>query len=85
MARAIGTLSKSGEVLTFGYQRAKAAVLDGLVFVVEGNDTLAPETWSGVGVDQLVISDDGTVQEVAATLPASNADERFARLRVLAP
>ena len=76
---------KNGAVLEYSYQRAKAAVLDGLLFTVEWSDTLLPGSWSSVEVSESILSDDGTVQEIMATLPAGAADRRFVRMRVDAP
>ena len=79
---AIGVLSKNGTALEFRYQRAKAAVLDGLSFAVEWSDTLGLGSWSTVDVSEAILTDDGTVQEILATLPMGDAERRFVRLRV---
>ncbi|MFN0130340.1 MAG: cadherin-like beta sandwich domain-containing protein [Verrucomicrobiales bacterium] len=79
---ATGALSINGAVLEFRYQRAKAAVLDGLTFAVEWSNTLEPGSWSSAGVSESILSDDGTVQEILATIPAGAARRWFVKLRV---
>ena len=49
---------------------------------LNGRDTLAPPPWSNADVSELLLNDDGIVQEILATLPAGAADQRFVRLRV---
>ena len=78
----IGALSINGAVLEFRYHRAKVAVLDGLTFAVEWSDTPGPGSWSSAGVSESIDSDNGTVQEILATIPAGAAGRRFVRLRV---
>lgn len=68
--------------MKFRYQRATAAVLDGLTFSVEWSDTLDPGSWSSVNVSESILSDDGTVQEILATIPAGAARRWFVKLRV---
>lgn len=70
---------------TFTYRRSKAALTDGLAFVVECSDSLAPGSWSHAGITETVLLDDGNTQTVAASLPASNSNKRFVRLRVSQP
>jgi hypothetical protein len=48
---------------------------------VEWGDQLAAGVWSTEGVTQTVLSDNGTVQTVRATVPAAAA-RRFVRLLV---
>lgn len=63
-------------------QRATAAVLNGLTFAVEWSDTPGLGSWSSVGMSESILSDDGTVQEILATIPAGAADRRLEKLRV---
>lgn len=81
----IGALLTSGDTLHFNYQRAKAAVLDGLRFVVEWRDALDHGAWSNEGISESILSDDESVQEVLANLPRGSAGQRFVRLRIIAP
>jgi FG-GAP repeat len=81
----VGALSRESEVLEFTYERANAAVLDGFVFVVEWSKSLEAETWSSAGVDEIVVDDDGTLQEILATIPLADVRSSFVRLRVSAP
>ncbi|MDH4454053.1 MAG: hypothetical protein QE570_12835 [Verrucomicrobiota bacterium] len=75
-------LIKNGGVLEYTYTRSKAAVMGGTQFQVEWSETLGAAGWSGSGVAEQVLSDNGTVQQVKATLPAGSLGRRFVRLRV---
>lgn len=66
----------------FHYQRNKAAMADGVAFIVEWSNTLEAETWTNDAVTEEVTSEDPWLQQVTASIPASS-DARFARLRVV--
>jgi hypothetical protein len=83
--QAIMTMVQNGANLEFTYTRSKAAVADGVSFTVEWSDTLAANSWSTVGVTQQVLSDNGTVQQVKASVPTGGQPRRFAHLKVTAP
>ena len=51
-------------------------------FIVEWRDSLTTGAWSSVGVTEQILTYNGTVQSVKATLPAG-AGPRFGRLRVV--
>ncbi len=76
------SLNNSGANLEFIYTRSVAALNAGVVFIVEWSDTLAGSDWHTTGVTQVVQSDNGTVQQVKATLPAGSTGQRFVRLKV---
>ncbi len=78
-------LVSSGGTLEFTYPRSVTALAAGVTYVVEWNDSLASDTWSTDGVNQQVQSDNGTLQQVKATLPKGTAGRRFVRLRVILP
>ena len=78
------TIGTGGECL-YTYQRSKAAVADGLIFAVQHNATLDPAGWSSAGVTETILSDDGTLQTVQATIPAPTGGSCFTRLRVTRP
>jgi uncharacterized delta-60 repeat protein len=78
-----GTAARNGSELEFTYPRANAAVTAGVQFIVEWSDSLVGLSWSSVGVTESVLSDNGTVQQVKATLPAGSLGRRFVRLRVV--
>jgi len=78
-------LVQNGENIEFTYTRSKAAMTDGITFTVEWCDTLSGVTWSPVGVTESILSDDGTLQSIRATLPAGDAGKCFLRLRVSKP
>ena len=61
-----------------------AALNDGLVFSVETSDDLTPLSWTTAGVSETLLSDNGILQSVKATLPVGPNGRRFARLKVLA-
>ncbi|MBK8092952.1 MAG: choice-of-anchor D domain-containing protein [Verrucomicrobiaceae bacterium] len=78
------TRGTGGECI-FTYQRSKAAVADGLLFTVQHNATLDPAGWSSLGVTETILSDDGTLETVQATIPAPTGSACFTRLRVQRP
>jgi hypothetical protein len=72
----------NGTDLEFHYTRLVAAVAAGAVFTVEWNDSLSPLGWSSAGVVEIILSNNGTTQQVKATLPSGSSGKRFVRLRV---
>jgi autotransporter-associated beta strand protein len=79
-------LAMQGSVLEFSYLRSKAAVTDGVTFVVEWCDDLQSGSWSSLGVDQEgSVLDEGLCHRVTADVPAGSAGRRFVRLRVKRP
>lgn len=74
--------ARSGENIEFTYPRSVAAVNSGVQFVVEWSDDLPLGNWSVAGVSHLILSNNGTVQQMKATLPAGSAGRRFVRLSV---
>jgi hypothetical protein len=68
------------------YTRRKAALAGGVTFGIEWSDTLAPDSWSDRDVGQSILSDDGTLQSIEATIPTGPAiPRRFTRLKVISP
>lgn len=82
---AAATPSFSGGALEYTYTRSLDALNSGTTFTVEWNDTLDPTQWSSTGVTEAILSDNGLIQQVKATLPASSTGRRFVRLKVLPP
>ncbi|WP_395736563.1 beta strand repeat-containing protein [Prosthecobacter sp.] len=80
-----GSTSVNAGALEYTYTRSLDAVASGATFTVEWNDTLNPADWSSSGVTESVLADNGVVQQVKATLPASATGRRFVRLTVLPP
>lgn len=74
----------NGANLEFTYTRSVTALNAGAVFTVEWSDTLAND-WQSTGVSEAILSDNGSVQQVKATLPAGSAGHRFMHLKVTAP
>lgn len=68
--------------LEYIYTRSKTAFTGGIQFQVQWSETLEASSWSGSNVTEQVLSDDGTTQQVKATLPAGSGGRRFVRLRV---
>jgi hypothetical protein len=79
-SRATTAVQAAGGNLEYTYTRGTAAYNGGMTFQVEWSDDLS--TWFTTGVVESLISDDGTHQQVKATLPAGSAGRRFVRLRV---
>lgn len=77
--------SVAGGNIEFTYTRSVAAVTGGAVFSVEWNDALGTSGWVSTGVSETILSNNGTLQQVKATLPAGSAGRRFVRLKVTAP
>jgi autotransporter-associated beta strand protein len=73
--------SLNGANLEFTYTRANAALADGITFTVEWSYTLAPGSWTSIGVTEQILTNNGTVQTVKATIPAGTP-MCFARLKV---
>ena len=80
-----GILTLNGTTLEFVYIRAKAAMNDGFTFAVEWTDDLVSPNWNTVGVTEEILSDDGTLQQVKASVPAGSETRRFLRLKVIEP
>lgn len=76
---------KNGGVLEFSYPRSVSAFNQGLNFIVEWSDTLNTNDWHTTSVTQQVLSDNGTVQQVKATVPDGGSGHRFVRLKVTSP
>jgi aspartate oxidase len=76
------SLVQNGANLEFTYTRAKAAVLDEVVFTVEWIDDLTQTNWSATGVSETILTDDSVTQQVKATLPAGTNGRRFVRVRM---
>jgi len=76
--------SSDGTTLSFVYNRADAAVAEGILFTVEWSDTLAAGEWSTVGVTESAVNQ-GATDVVTATVPAGSGGSRFVRLRVERP
>lgn len=65
--------------MEYRYTRSTAAVSSGTSFQVQWSDDQV--TWATAGVVETMLSDDGTTQQMKATLPAGNT-RRFVRLMV---
>jgi autotransporter-associated beta strand protein len=78
--------TRSASALELTYTRSKEALTGGMIFAVEWSDTLAPNSWFVTGVTQAIVTDNGTLQSVKATVPTAAAiPKRFARLKVTSP
>jgi hypothetical protein len=77
---------RTASAVEITYTRSKAALNGGVTFAAEWSDTLASNSWSTAGVTQAILTDNGTVQTVKATIPtASGILVRFARLKAASP
>jgi hypothetical protein len=84
--RSVPTLVHNGTTIDVTYTRSNAALAGGITFSVEWSNTLAPGSWSSSGVTEQLLSDNGTVQRVKATLPAGSGALRcFVRLKMTRP
>jgi hypothetical protein len=87
-AASLVTLSaiRTANAVVITYTRSLAALTEGVTFTVEWSDTLSPHSWSTADAEQSILSDDGTLQSVEATVLTSPAiPRRFIRLKVISP
>jgi autotransporter-associated beta strand protein len=80
--KAATNVVKNGGGLEFTYTRSKAAMADGVTFTVEWIDTLATGSWSNAGVTEQILTDNGTLRTVRASVAAASGGRRFLRLKV---
>ena len=77
---------RTASAVEITYTRSNAALNGGVIYTVEWSDTLAPNSWSTTGVTQTVLTANGTVQTVKATVPTGTVTpKRYARLKVTSP
>ena len=74
----------SGGTFLFNYRRNKLALAD-IIYQVEWSDTLAENDWHTTGVTEQIDSDDDTIQQITATVPAGTTGRRFVRLKMTRP
>ncbi|MBX7212041.1 MAG: choice-of-anchor D domain-containing protein [Verrucomicrobiaceae bacterium] len=74
----------TGETFLFNYRRNKLSLAD-VIFQVEWSDTLAENDWHTTGVTEVIISDDDSIQQITATVPAGTTGRRFVRLKMTRP
>ncbi|HEU0207444.1 MAG TPA: choice-of-anchor D domain-containing protein, partial [Candidatus Udaeobacter sp.] len=79
------TITLNGSTIEFVYTRAVAAINDGFTFNVEWSDDLTSPNWNTEGVTEEVLSDDGTLQHVKASVPDGNGARKFLHLKVIEP
>ena len=79
------TTGMSAGSFVYTYSRSTSAANAGTTFTVEWSNTLASGSWSSTGVVQTVLSDDGTTQQVQATIPVTTETAKFVHLSVTAP
>ena len=84
-SNAPGTVTRNGDILEFAYNRSVGALNEGIIFNVEWSDDLSLPNWSTNGVTELVLSDDGTIQVVKASVATGDAGHRFLHLKVARP
>ena len=80
-----GVLSLNGNTIEFVYSASKAAINDGLTFNVEWSDDLTSPNWSSADVSEEILSEDGTLQQVKASVSAGSGTRRFLHLKVTPP
>lgn len=79
---ALTEIARTASNLEFTYTRNREAFDDGYLFDVQHSGALAAP-WTSVGPG--VLTDDGPLQTLKATIPHAGADRRFARLKVATP
>ncbi len=77
-------LVKNGATREFTYTRSLGALADAVAFTVEWRDSLTSGAWSGADVSEQILSDNGTVQTIRASV-AAGVGTRFLRLRIIKP
>jgi autotransporter-associated beta strand protein len=83
--RATPVMIRSGATLEFTYTRSLAALAEGVTFTVEWSNSLLPNSWSNAGVTEEILSDNGVIQSVKATVAAGANGQRFLHLKVAHP
>ncbi|MBL9129812.1 MAG: fibronectin type III domain-containing protein, partial [Verrucomicrobiaceae bacterium] len=78
------TTTRNGAFFEFTYTRSIAVLNAGGTFTVEWSDTLPSTSWSSAGVTEQILTDNGTVQQVRASVPVGSQGRRFVHLRVTA-
>jgi autotransporter-associated beta strand protein len=73
--------ARNGSNLEYTYTKNKSAT--DVTYTVEWTDNLT--TWSTAGVTSSLLSDNGTTQQIKATVPAGTNGRRFVRLKVTRP
>jgi hypothetical protein len=71
--------TNDGADLHFTYTKNKSAT--DVTYTVEWADNLTGP-WSSSSVTSVILSDNGTTQQIKATMPAGTNGRRFVRLRV---
>lgn len=71
-----------GGNIEFTYTRSTAAVLAGKTFHVPWTETLNGIDWTEAGTTEQILSDNGTIQTVKATILMGTNGHRFVRLEV---
>jgi NHL repeat len=74
-------MRRAGNLLRLNYTRRTDALVEGVVFTVEWSANVSTGPWSTIGVSEVILSDDGTTQDVEASVPAVGT-KMFLRLRV---
>jgi hypothetical protein len=78
------TATRNGSGIDFIFTKNKAAT--DVTYTVEWSDTLTATSWSSINVTTNVLSDNGTTQQIKATVPAaSGVTKRFVHLKVTKP
>lgn len=80
----VPSVAYDGANLVFTYTRSIVAMNE-LSYAVEWSDTLAAGSWSSNGVTETILSNDGTVQKVKASVAAGSSRKRFLHLKVTRP
>lgn len=79
------SLVRKGAYLEFTYTRSKVALTDGVTYTVAWSDSLSATSWSSIGVAEQILTDNGIVQTVKATLPVGTGNRRFVHLSLSKP
>ncbi len=78
----VPVVARNGGNVTFTYPRRSDYASANVTTAVEWVTSLTG-TWSGAGVSEQILDDDGTLQHVQATIPTGGAGQFFVRLRVV--
>ena len=78
-------VSLAGSNVEFRYPRSLSAINAGTSFAVEWSQSLAPLSWQSTGVSEVILSDNGTVQQIKAIIPTTNGSSFFVRLKIISP
>lgn len=82
-SRITPAMVRSAAGMEFSYTRSKAAVAEGVAFIVEWSDTLAEGSWSTLTSEEIRVSETRLTETCKELVPSGDTGSVFVRLRVV--